>query len=333
MIRLPVRASPTGPRETSHRSLWLQEALSVEDAELARRERLHGKERADVCVLGGGYTGLWTALFLKEREPDVDVVIVEADICGGGASGRNGGFALSWWSKLGALVEVCGEEDGLWLAERSEEAVRHIGSFCAEHGIEADFRPAGWLWVATSPAQLGTWEATVEETETRGRAIFERLSGAEAQRRGGSSAYLGGVFDPTAARVHPALLARGMRRVALQRGVRIFEDSAVTAVDGQVPLIVRTRAGTVHAPRVVSALNAWTTGLPPFHGLRRAIVPVVSDIVATAPEPQLLAATGWTGGECVSDSRLLVHYHRTTTDGRIVLGRGVRLRPRRSVRR
>jgi putative aminophosphonate oxidoreductase len=322
MSSLLTTMSTTGPRELTHRSLWLQEVLPAEPPELAARTPLSGRLRADVAILGGGYTGLWTALFLKEREPGLDVAIVEADLCGGGASGRNGGFALSWWSKLATLVKLCGEEEGVWLAEQAEDAVRHVGTFCAEHEIDCDFVHAGWLWVATSTAQVDTWGSTVEECERRGRTVFVPVTPGDAQARGGSKSYLGGIFDPTAARVQPAALARGLRRVALERGVRIFEDSRVVAIDGTRPLVVRTAAGSLQAETVVSALNAWTTGLPQLHRLRRAIVTLSSDVVATAPRPDLLAATGWTGGELVSDSRLMVHYHRATRDGRIVLGKG-----------
>ncbi len=314
--------SPTGPRELTHRSLWLQEALPDETPEARERERLTGQQRADICILGGGYTGLWTALFLKEREPSLDIAIVEADICGGGASGRNGGFALSWWSKLSTLVKQCGEDDGMWLAEQSEEAVKFLGTFSEEYGIECDFRHEGWLWVASSEAQLDTWVSTAEASSSRGRDVFQPLSTEESQRRGGSPRYLGGIFDPTAARVQPALLARGLRRVARERGVRIYEDSPVTSVDGTVPLIVRTPGGSVSADTVVSALNAWTPGLRQFERFRRAFVTIASDIVATEPRPDLLLANGWTGAELVSDSRMMVHYHRTTADGRIAFGKG-----------
>lgn len=324
VVRGPVLTfkSPTGPREFTHRSFWLQEALGDEPAEIAQRERLSGTRKADVCILGGGYTGLWTALFLKEREPGLNVAIVEADVCGGGASGRNGGFALSWWSKLSTLIKQCGEDDGLWLARESESAVKHLGTFCEENNIDCGFRQAGWLWVASSDLQVDTWSTTVEACRERGIDVFSPVTAEESRGRGGSPRYLGGIFDPTSARVQPARLARGLRRVARERGVQLFEDSAVTAVEGRVPLRVRTEGGSVEADVVVSALNAWTPGLPQFTRLRRAIVPIASDIVVTAPRPDLLEQNGWTGGEIVSDSRMMVHYHRTTADGRIAFGKG-----------
>src|SRR5947199_1049617 len=174
------------------RSLWLEEALGqAPDA-----PRLEGDERADVCIVGGGFTGLWTALRLKELDPSIDVALVEADVCGGGASGRNGGFVLSWWAKFGTLKKVVGGEEAVRLARTSAEAVDDIGAFCAEHGIDAHYRRDGWLWAATSTAQLGAWEDTLTTIAVYGEQPFQRLDPAEVARRAGERTHLGGVYEP-----------------------------------------------------------------------------------------------------------------------------------------
>src|SRR5688572_4293226 len=129
------------------RSLWLQEALAAEGEEEA--PQLREAASADVCVVGGGYTGLWTALALSELEPGASVALVEADICGGGPSGRNGGFALSWWSKLETLVERLGGEEAVHLARASSRAVDELGEFCEREEIDCHFHRGGWLWTAT----------------------------------------------------------------------------------------------------------------------------------------------------------------------------------------
>jgi putative aminophosphonate oxidoreductase len=294
------------------RSLWLEEALAAEDAKVVA---LEGPERADVCIVGGGYAGLWTALRLKELDPALDVVLVESDICGGGASGRNGGFVLSWWAKFGSLKKICGKEEALRLARVSTEAVRELGAFCAEHSIDAHYRPDGWLWAATSSAQIGAWDATVGELEEAGVSPFVRLGPAEVAHLAGAPTHLAGVLEPAAATVQPALLARGLRRVALDRGVRIYERSAMTALERGRPPAVRTARGRITAERVVLALNAWAIRL---RELRRAVLVVASDVVATAPLPEPL----WAGGLSISDSRLLVNYYRSTLDGRVVFGQG-----------
>src|SRR5918997_4241009 len=123
-------------RRAKQRSLWLQEALSREP-EAEAVEPMSGEHRADVCIVGGGYTGLWTALQLKWLDPSVDVILLEADFCGAGASGRNGGFVTSWWQKLDSLIHKYGEDEGMRLARESAEAVSAIGRICAEYGIDA----------------------------------------------------------------------------------------------------------------------------------------------------------------------------------------------------
>ena len=310
--------SPIGPSELKRRSLWLQQALADEPTGSSQAP-LQGTRRADVCVMGGGYTGLWTAYFLKERDPTLDVVVLEADICGGGASGRNGGFALSWWAKLSSLIQVCGEDDGLWLAAEAEKSVNFLGEFASQHGIDAEYNKAGWLWTATSEAQIGAWDDAVADLENRGVDAYRLLERAELHQRGGSDRYLAGLLDRTQATVQPGRLARGLRNVVLRRGVEIYENSPVVAVERNA---VVTTAGRVDTDTIVSALGVWSLAFPEFRELRRACVPIASDMIATAPMPEILAEIGWTGGESITDSRQMLHYLRTTSDGRIAIGRG-----------
>jgi putative aminophosphonate oxidoreductase len=278
--------------------------------------RLEGSVRADVCIVGGGYTGLWTALRLKELEPSLDVLVVESDICGGGASGRNGGFVLSWWAKFASLRKLCGTEEALRLARASADAVAAIGAFCATNGIDAGYHHDGYLWAATNGAQTGSWRSTVETLDVLGEHPFRAWMPEEVARRSGSAVHRDGVFEPSGAIVQPALLARGLRRVAIERGVRIFERSPVTSF---ARASAATAAGSVRTGQVVLATNAWMIRTPE---IRRHILVVGSDVVATPPIPERLGEIGWTDGLCISDSRLLVHYHRTTDDGRIAFGKG-----------
>jgi putative aminophosphonate oxidoreductase len=297
------------------RSLWLEEAL----ADASDEPPLRGEQRADVCIVGGGFTGLWTALTLKEHDPALDIALVERDVCGGGASGRNGGFVLSLWARFEALAEVCDTVEALRLARASAGGVTEIGDFCREHGIDAHYRRDGWLWTATNRAQIGSWDSTIASLERADERPFERLDPTEVVRRAGSDAHLAGVFEASAATVQPALLARGLRAVALSRGVRIFERSRMRALERGRPPCVRASGGSVTADRVVIAMNAWATRL---REVRRSVVVVSSDVVSTAPIPERLAAIGRTDGLCIDDSRLLVNYYRTTLDGRLVFGQG-----------
>ncbi len=296
------------------RSLWLDEALARPGEEDA--PKLEGRVTADICIVGGGYTGLWTALRCTELEPSADVVVVDADVCGGGASGRNGGFVLSWWPKFASLRKLCGTDEAVRLARASADSVTSIGGFCDANGIEAGYRRDGYLWVATNPAQIGAWSSTIDALGAVGEHPFEAWSDEDVARRSGSAQHLAGVFEASGAVVQPALLARGLRRIAQARGVRIYERSAVVSFDG---VTAKSIGGAVAAERIVLATNAWAVASPE---VRRRILVVGSDIVATPPIPDRLAEIGWVDGLAISDSRLLVHYHRTTDDGRIAFGKG-----------
>jgi putative aminophosphonate oxidoreductase len=298
-----------------HRSLWLEQA----HAGSTEGPPLQGADRADVAVVGGGFLGLWTAILLKERDPGIDVVVLERDICGGGASGRNGGFALSWWAKLGTLVKLAGEREAVDLARASEDAIGEIEAFCERHRIDAQFRRGGWLWTAATDAQRGAWEPVLDLCDRLGVAPFERLDPAEVARRSGSPVHLEGVLEPSGAVVHPGYLVRGLARVARSLGVRIHEGTPMVELDRRRPAIIRTPSGVVTADTVVLAVNAHAAGIRELHS---RIVAISSDMVSTPPIPERLEEIGWTGDECISDSQTQIHYYRTTADGRIAFGKG-----------
>jgi putative aminophosphonate oxidoreductase len=297
-------------------SWWLVEA---HQPGFSAEPTLTGDVRADIVIVGGGYTGLWTALHLKEEDPAADIVLLEAGTCGSGASGRNGGFALSWWAKLATLVKLFGAEEGIRLAEASGEAIASIGAFCVEHGIDAHFRHEGWLWAATNAAQLGSWDEAVATAARHGREPFQPLPEDVVAEVAGSRTHLGGVFEPSAATIQPALLALGMRRVALERGVRIFEHTRMLSWTDGPDVAVQTAGGTVRASKLILATNAWMVR---ERDVARMLVVVSSDMVVTRPIPELLKRTGPKDGVAVSDSRMLVNYYRTTRDGRLAFGHG-----------
>jgi glycine/D-amino acid oxidase-like deaminating enzyme len=298
---------------------WLQEALADPD-DGGPLPPLAGAERADVCVVGGGFAGLWTAYELTERAPDARVVIVEAEACGYGASGRNGGWVTSWHDELEDLVARFGPAQAAWLAERSTWAIDRIEEVCGIEDIDCHLRRSGGFWCATAPAQMGAWDGAVVAGAAVGRPGFVVPMEAEAIRaRTGSPVIVGGARMTDAAAIQPALLARGLRRALLRRGVRIYEGTPMTGLTRGAPAVVRTPAGLVQTGAVVLALGAWAAGI---RDLRRAVVPVGSHIVLTEPIPERVRELGWTGGELLGDTRLLVHYAQVTRDGRIAFGRG-----------
>jgi putative aminophosphonate oxidoreductase len=299
------------------RPFWFAQALADDPTVLPP---LIGQTRADVCIVGGGYTGLWTAIRIKQQAPQLDVVLLEADTCGAGASGRNGGCMLSWATKLLTLERLFGEAEAKRLVRASENAIADIEAFTRKHAIDCDLRRDGVLFTATNAAQLGNTDDAIAALARRGLNSYTTLPRDEVARRAGSRQHLGGVFSPHGATVQPGKLVRGLRRVALEMGVRIHEQSAMTALDeGEVPC-VRTAAGEVRAGKVVLALNAWMASA--FPQFKRSIVVVSSDMVITEPRPERLTTIGLTSGVAVLDSRTFVYYYHGTSDGRIMLGKG-----------
>lgn len=307
----------SSPRESRplQRSFWMQET----EPQLRPCASLTTRETADVVIVGGGYVGLWTALTLSELSPEKKVVVLERDVCGGGASGRNGGFVMSWWPKIASLLAFMDVESARFLANASEHAIEELRAFCELHAIDAHFRRAGWLWTSTSEAQRDSWAATVETCARLGMRPFEAVAPAEVARRTGSAIHRAAVFERSNATVQPAALVRGMRRVAMERGIRIYENTPVLEIGHDIPSVIRTAEGEVRAPAVVLATNAWAAAVPE---IERLIVPVNSSIVVTESIPERLKAIGWTGGEAITDSQLMVDYYRTTRDGRIAFGKG-----------
>jgi glycine/D-amino acid oxidase-like deaminating enzyme len=314
---------PSRPRAAADRPpvgpvFWLEQALERDPG--AACPPLAGTARADVCVVGGGFLGLWTALEILDRAPDTSVVLLEAQGCGFGASGRNGGWATSWNDELHGLVARFGAAHADWLAEQSMSAIDRIEAVASEEGIFCDLRRAGGLWAASTDAQLDVLAVARAAAVGLGRERYVVPLDAEQVRAAtGSPVVRGGLRLPDSAALQPALLARGLRAVALRRGVRIHEGTRMVALERGHPAIVTTPAGRVEADQVVLALGAWAAGV---RELRRAVVPVGSHIVLTEPIPERLADLGWTGGELFGDARLLVHYAQVTGDGRIAFGRG-----------
>ena len=292
---------------------WLAEAGEVTPA-----RPLEGDTTADVVIVGGGYLGLWTAWHLLELEPELDVVLLDAAVCGHGPSGRNGGFCETLWGDAPTLRAQAGDAAALAVCRASEDAVRGIGAWCAANEVDAWFREAPMLRVATTESQIGSWANEVLAAAERGAAEeVVALSADEVRARCASPLFLGGAQYRLNATVHPARLALGLRAKLLQRGVRIHERTAVTKLDRGGG--AQTRSGRVRSSAAVLAVNSAAASFP---GYRLSLAVASSHIVLTEPLPDVLDELGWTGGEAIVDSRTLVHYTRTTCDGRIVFGWG-----------
>ncbi|MDH6590181.1 putative aminophosphonate oxidoreductase [Variovorax sp. TBS-050B] len=299
------------------RPFWIEQALFA-DGDLA--PALQGELRADVCIVGGGFTGLWTAIQTKLQAPAREIVILESDLCGAGASGRNGGCLLTWSAKFLTLQRLFGTDEAVRLVQASEAAVGEIEAFCARHGIDAELRRDGTLYTATAPAHIGALEPMMQALAAHGIDAYRTLPPDEVARRSGSRRNLAGVYAPNAATVHPGKLVRGLRRVALAMGIRIHERTPMLRFDAGPPAVVHTPAGRVRADKLVLAMNAWmASSFPQFE---RTIAIVSSDMVITERCPALLQRAGLVDGVSVLDSRTFVYYYRSTPDGRLMLGKG-----------
>ncbi len=298
--------------------MWMEDQLNLE-ADLPA-PALEGSSTLDICIVGGGLTGLWTALRIRELDPAASVGVLEADICGSGASGANGGFAMTWWPKIDTLKKLMGGDEALRMARASESAVADMGKFCHDHAIDADFKASGWLWTASNESQLGSWDETLEVLDAMGVRPFERLSADQASALSGSDRHLGGVYESGVATVQPAALVRGLRAVAVREGIAVWEHSPMTSFESQHDgIVVTTPRGTVRTKKLVLATNAW---LAKYSEVRRHLIVLGSEVVATDRAPERLGGDQWRDGLAISDSRRLVHYYRTTSDGRIVFGKG-----------
>jgi glycine/D-amino acid oxidase-like deaminating enzyme len=301
----------TGYRRLSY---W----MSTVDDDLAPRQPLPGDVEVDVAIVGGGYTGLWTAYYLARADPALRVAVLEAEVCGFGASGRNGGWCSALFPKsVAALARRYGRDRAVALYRAMESTVDEVGKVAAAEGIDCHYRKGGTVVLARSQAQLARARAKVAEAREFGFGPedLDLLGAAEARDRCGASAVVGGTYTPHCAAIHPARLARGLAAAVARRGVCVYEHTPALALrPGAVP----TPHGTVRARTVVRATEAFTARLP---GYRRTLAPVYSLVVATRPLPGSFWATaGLAGREVFSDHRHLIIYGQRTADDRLVFG-------------
>ncbi|RZG03215.1 FAD-dependent oxidoreductase [Pseudoalteromonas sp. CO348] len=298
---------------------WFDEAITQADIEAAASAPPHGALDTQVCIIGGGFTGLWTAITLKKQKPELNIAIIEKDLCGQGASGRNGGAMLTWSTKFASLIKEFGLEQACFLVRQSEQAVHDIKAFTSKHEIECDCRVDGTYYTASNLSQRNAFGPITALLEQHQLNAWQTLDKVQLQATG-SNANLAGIYSPHGGSVQPAKLVRGLMKVAKTLGVKVFEHTRYLKHQGQDTLTITTDKGEIRANQLVFAVNAWLPSLLPQFS--RSVVLVSSDMAITTPAPEKLAAMRLNHGAPVIDARIFVNYYRTTSSGRLMLGKG-----------
>ncbi|HEX2375772.1 MAG TPA: FAD-binding oxidoreductase [Actinomycetota bacterium] len=305
----------SGPDFYRSRSLWLD---GLADDPLTPRPALPGPLEVDVAIVGAGYTGLWTAYYLRRADPGLRVAVLEREVAGYGASGRNGG----WCSAFVAMdreqvARRAGRGAAIALQREMFDTVDEVGRVAGREGIDCHYVKAGALEVVTSPVQLARLEAGIRRAREWGMGPddLRLLDRAEAERRVRAAGLLAAAFTAHCAALDPARLARGLAEVVERLGVPIYEATPVTRIR---PGRVDTTRGPVRAEVVVRATEGYSVTLP---GARRSILPLYSLMIATEPLPDSVwDEIGWSGGETMAAGGHLFTYAQRTRDGRIAFG-------------
>jgi glycine/D-amino acid oxidase-like deaminating enzyme len=286
------------------------------------RAPLSGRRDADVCIVGGGFTGLWTALELRRADPSLDVVVLEARHVGFGASGRNGGWVLGLVSgSAAAWGRRAGEGAPRAMAKAISATVAEVGAALERERIDCGWKQGGTLTLAQSEVQLQRLrERAAQEREELGPDLAWRLlDGDELRSRVAIRCGLGALYSPHCARIQPARLVAGLAAAAERAGATIHERSRVISL---APGEVRTDAGAVRARHVLRLTEGYTADFPGEH---RALLPINSSMIVTEPlGEEVWEQLGWDGAETILDGSNLYTYSQRTADGRIAIGgRGV----------
>jgi len=284
---------------------------------------LDSEEKADVTIIGGGYTGLSTGYHLKQLQPDMDVRLIESDICGYGASGRKGGFSMTLFGLTKGITKFRFDDEKAKAAHLyMENAVDYLHDVITENNIDCDYERTGYLLVGTSPGQVKRVEHDFEIMERWGLGGVERWDRDRLAREFNTDFYQLGWFEPRCGILNPAKLARGLKDMAEKQGVLIYENSPVKrfARKGASGFVVKTETGKIHSDYLVLATNAYSVLFPELKNLQ---YPAFTHIVLSEPlTPEQYEEIGWKNRAGIEDARDLIHYYRLTKDNRIAMGGG-----------
>ena len=252
----------------NYQSPWFKEALELE-GEL-KINTLNSREISDICIVGGGYTGLWTALKIKEKNPKTNIIIIEKDLCGSGASGRNGGCMIPLSSKFPAMKKIVGTKDAVRMVKASEEAINKISNYCKLNSFDPQIRINGIVYAATNNKHRGGFDNLINELKDNNINSWERLTKEKIQKLTGSKRNIDGYYSPIGGSLQPALLVRGLKKIAEKKGIKIFEKSEMLSYQDNDKLIFKSINGEVECKKLIVAINAWTPSF--FSFLSRSVI-------------------------------------------------------------
>ncbi len=299
------------------RSFWLDD-VAASGGNLHRRAALPGARNVDVAIVGAGYTGLWTAHYLLDCDPTLRIAVLEQEIAGFGASGRNGGWCSALFpASMEKIAATSSREGAIAMRRAMYDSVDEVGNVTAKNGIDCDYDKGGTLSLIRGRAQLARAKAKLERARAWGatESDLALLGPEETAARVHATDALGALYTPHCAAIHPAKLVRSLAELVEQRGAVIYEGTHVTAIS---PHRVDTRQGVVRADVVVRATEGYT---PTLRGQRRALAPVYSLMLATEPlSDEIWDAVGLRQRETFNDLRHLIIYGQRTAGGRMAFG-------------
>jgi glycine/D-amino acid oxidase-like deaminating enzyme len=280
---------------------------------------VQGDLKMDVAIIGGGYTGLSTAYHLRKDNPGMKVAVLEAEVIGFGASGRNGGFSMTLFGLEPAVTKALfGHQRTVEAHRYMERAVDFVDALVKEHKIQSDYWFPGFLRAATTPGYVKRIQHDLEILTSMGITGIEWIDAGKIRAEVDSPLFLGGWWEPRSGLLNPAKQARELKRIAMKVGAEIYEETPVTEIHRNGQFTLKTPGGTVTAEKVVFATNAYSHLIPQ---LRSKQVPAFTHMVVTEPlTGKQLATIGWKNRQGIEDARNLVHYFRLTIDNRIAMG-------------
>jgi glycine/D-amino acid oxidase-like deaminating enzyme len=280
---------------------------------------LQGDLKVDIAIIGGGFTGLSTAYNLRKEAPGLSVAVLEAEVVGFGASGRNGGFSMTLFGLEPSVTKFLFDHQRTIEAHRyMERAVDYVDELVKEHNLQSEYWFPGFLRAATTPGYVKRIQHDLELLTSKGITGITWIEAPEIRNEVNSPRFLGGWWEPRSGLLNPAKHVRELKRIAVQFGAKVYEDTPVLEIQRDTDFILTTRQGKITAKKVIFATNAYSHLIPQ---LKRKQVPAFTHMIVTEPLSQAqLEPIGWKNRQGVEDARNLVHYFRLTSDNRITIG-------------